>query len=104
LKKRETYEAHAEFCKTFGHPIRLAILEAFREGEMSVSELERAIGATQSTISQQLGFLRKLGVVWTRREGQKVFYRLTDDRILKAYDIVNQVIHDTRMAQARAMA
>lgn len=100
----EIYRAHAEFCKTFSHPVRLAILDSFREGEKTVSSLVNETGATQSTVSQQLSLLRKLGIVSPRRDGRRVYYRLVDRRVLKAYDLVDAVVKETVMDQAKILA
>ena len=100
----EIYQAHAEFCKTFSHPVRLAILDSFRQGEKTVSRLVAESGATQSTVSQQLSLLRKLGIVRARRDGRRVYYRLVDRRVLKAYDLVDAVVKETTMVQARILA
>lgn len=99
----EVYEAHAEFCKTFSHPVRLAILDGFRRGEKTVSQLEKELGARQSTISQQLSLLRRLGIVRKRRVGRRVYYKLTDIRVLKAYDLVDEVVRETRLGQAKIL-
>ena len=98
------YQTHAEFCKTFSHPMRLAILECFRQKEKTVSQLVLEVGARQSTISQQLSLLRRLGVVRMRREGRKVYYNLTDPRVLKAYDLVYDVVREHRMGEAKVLA
>jgi ArsR family transcriptional regulator len=100
----ERYKVHAEFCKTFAHPLRLLMLQSLRHGEKTVSQIVSEVGIRQSTVSQQLSFLRKLGVVWSRREGHVVFYRLTDQRILKAYDLVDDVIRDARSVQAKILS
>lgn len=100
---REVYEAHAEFCKTFAHPVRLALLDSFREGERTVSQLQEELGASQSTISQQLSFLRRLGIVRSRRDGRQVYYKLTDQRVLKAYDLLNEVVLETRLGQVEIL-
>lgn len=100
----ENYYTHAEFCKSFVHPIRLAILDSLREGERTVSQIVEKLAIRQSTISQQLFFLRRLGVVKTRREGQRIFYELADRRVLKAYDLVEEVISSTNVARAKIFA
>ena len=102
-RDQEIYQAHAEFCKTFSHPVRLAILDSFREGEKTVSRLVTETGATQSTVSQQLSLLRRLGIVHARRDGRRVYYHLADQRILKAYDLVNEVVRETRLGQAKVL-
>ena len=100
----EIYQTHAEFCKTLSHPVRLAILDSFRQGEKTVTSLVNETGATQSTVSQQLSLLRRLGIVRPRRAGRRVYYRLTDRRVLKAYDLVDAVVKETTMDQAKILA
>ena len=103
LNRRELYEIHAEFCKTFAHPIRLALLDSFREGEKTVSQLEEELDIRQSTISQQLSFLRRLGIVRARREGNQLYYHLIDHRVLKAYDLVSDAVRETRLGQIKIL-
>jgi DNA-binding transcriptional ArsR family regulator len=52
------------------------------QGEANVSELEAAVGITQPTLSQQLGVMRRLKLVETRRAGKMVYYRIGDNRIM----------------------
>lgn len=68
--------------KVLGNPERLLLLCQMSQGEISVGELEEALGILQPTLSQQLGVLRREGMVETRREGKKVFYRVADERLL----------------------
>ncbi len=93
------YELHAEFCKMFAHPIRLAILDCLRSGEKSVAELVRELGLNQSTVSQHLANFRKLGIVIIRKEGRQIYYRISDERILKAYDLIDQVIRERKQKE-----
>ncbi len=102
--ERRIYQFHAEFCKTFSHPIRLAIIDLLRDGEKSVAELQRELGIRQTTVSQHLAVLRRIGAVTARNEGRMVYYRLTDDRIIKAYDLLDKVIKDTRLKEAKILA
>ena len=62
--------------KAIANPARLVILCQLVEGERSVGALERAVGLSQSAISQHLAVLRRGDVVTSRREGQTVFYTL----------------------------
>lgn len=64
------------------HPIRIRVLELLSEnGEMGVSDLLKEIDIEQSHLSQQLGILRRGGLVSSRREGSHVIYRLAEERI-----------------------
>lgn len=68
--------------KALGNPERLLLLCQLSQGELSVSELEAALGIHQPTLSQQLGVLRREGMVDTRRDGKKIIYRVADERLL----------------------
>jgi DNA-binding transcriptional ArsR family regulator len=62
--------------KALAHPKRLAILEALREGERCVCDLEQALQLRQAYVSQQLTVLREAGLVCYRKDGWNVFYRI----------------------------
>jgi ArsR family transcriptional regulator len=68
--------------KALGNPERLLLLCQMSQGEASVGDLEALLDIHQPTLSQQLGVLRREGMVATRREGKKVFYRIADPRLL----------------------
>ena len=57
------YKVKAEFFKTLGHPARIRILELLVAGDKSVAELLPEVGLESSNLSQQLGVLRRAGVV-----------------------------------------
>ena len=81
----------AEFFKALGHPLRLAILDALRAGEVSVGQLVEALGADQSSISQQLAILRQRGFVAARKEGTTVYYRSSDLEVYAFLDLGRQI-------------
>ncbi len=65
-----------EALKALAHPLRWRILTTLAQGERNVGELEQATGIAQPGLSQQLGVLRKAGLVTTRKEAKLVFYTL----------------------------
>lgn len=69
--------------KLLGNADRLLLLCQLALQERTVGELEQLTGVTQPTLSQQLGILRREGVVTTRREGKFIWYRMADERILQ---------------------
>lgn len=71
----------AEFLKSLANENRLLILCHLSEGEMSVSELEDALGLRQPTLSQQLARLRTDKLVETRRVGKTIYYSLASDEV-----------------------
>ena len=76
------------------NPKRLAILESLHGGERSVSSIAEELETSISTISQHLRLLRGKNVVETRKEGQTVFYRLRDPRMIDACNIIRGVLLD----------
>ncbi|MGQ9681390.1 MAG: ArsR/SmtB family transcription factor [Anaerolineae bacterium] len=60
------------------HPVRLRLLLALCGGEVCVCDLATRFDRPQPYISQQLAELRQAGLVADRREGRRIFYRLTD--------------------------
>ena len=84
--------AHAAaVAKALADPKRLCVLEHLAGGERSVSDLSRDVGCQVPNMSQHLAVLRTAGLVVSRREGNTVFYRLVDGRVLDAYRLLQQV-------------
>ena len=67
--------------KALGHEGRFLILCYLMKGERSVAEFETLLAARQSTVSQQLARLRMEGLIQARREGNMIYYSLSDPRI-----------------------
>lgn len=93
-KKRRIYELHANLCKMLANPTRLEIFENLREGERTVSELVSEIGVRQANLSQHLAELRKRKLVKSRREGANVYYRISHPKIIRACDLIREVVFE----------
>jgi ArsR family transcriptional regulator, virulence genes transcriptional regulator len=78
--------AAARLMKLMSSEQRLIILCRLGDGECSVGDLAQHVGLAQSAASQHLAKLRAEGVVGTRREGQTIFYRLTDPAAARVID------------------
>jgi len=92
VKTMRYYELHAEACKTFGNAKRLLIIDSLRQKELSVSELAKITKMNISNLSQHLNNLKEKGMVKQRREGTSIFYSLAHPNIIKAYDLLSEVI------------
>lgn len=71
----------AEIIKLLGHHQRLQIVEALEDGEVTVSQVQEALGLPQAVVSQHLSKLRGAGVVSGRRDGVNVFYRIIEPKV-----------------------
>ncbi|QNB07533.1 helix-turn-helix transcriptional regulator [Herbaspirillum frisingense] len=77
--------------KVLANEDRLLLMCQLSQQEMCVSELEEALDIRQPTLSQQLGVLRNEGVVATRRDGKRVYYRVADERLLAMLELMYQL-------------
>jgi DNA-binding transcriptional ArsR family regulator len=91
-------ELKAEFFKAIGHPIRIRVLELLSEDEQAVADLLAAIDVGQAYLSQQLGVLRRAGLVTARRDGSRVLYALADPRMADLLAVSRQMLLDMATA------
>lgn len=82
--------------KAMGHPLRLKILCILANGnETSVQDLVDLVGTSQSNISQHLSILREKNILASRKEANKVFYRIGDDKILALMETMREAFCST---------
>jgi len=100
---KDFYRLHAEICKTIANPKRLEILNLLRGAERHVGELAEQMGVPAANVSQQLAVLHGAGVVSRRRDGTTVFYRIANPKIMKAYDLMTEVMKDAAAERSRVI-
>lgn len=91
IDKQEQIDQAARAVKSIAHPLRLKILCVLGEDEISVQDIVEAVGTTQSNISQHLAILREKGVLKTRKEANRVYYRVSDARTLALIGMMREV-------------
>lgn len=87
--------------KLLAHPERLRILDALRRDAECVCHLEALLGKPQPYVSQQLRILRDAGVLSDEKQGQNVFYRLTDAQLTAWLDTILGVVDGEIPGMAR---
>ncbi|MEM1658598.1 MAG: metalloregulator ArsR/SmtB family transcription factor [Candidatus Jordarchaeales archaeon] len=83
--------------KSLADETRLKILKLVEEGEKCQYEIVPFIGKSQSTVSQHLQTLVVSGILECRKEGQRMFYRLKDERVRKLLELTNSITRDQLM-------
>ncbi|MHA2055308.1 MAG: ArsR/SmtB family transcription factor [Candidatus Hodarchaeales archaeon] len=82
----------ADLCQSLTHPFRLKILRMLSNGKKNVSEMIEETQKPQPYISQHLRVLRQKKAVVTEREGNEVYYSLSDPSIVKICELVAELI------------
>jgi DNA-binding transcriptional ArsR family regulator len=84
--------ARAALCiKAMSHPLRLKILCVLGNRSVSVQEIVEQVGTSQSNISQHLSILREKNILDSKKEANRVFYFIDDDRMLKLIKMMRDV-------------
>lgn len=91
LAKQEHIETAARALKAISHPLRLKILCVIGAEEACVQDIVDAVGTSQSNISQHLAILRDKEVLLTRKDANRVFYRVGDPRTLQLIAMMREV-------------
>ena len=81
----------AALAKALADPKRLCVLQCLSTGELSVHDLSSRVGCQVPNMSQHLAVLRNAGLVLTRRDGNAIYYRLADPRIIEAYRLLQSI-------------
>lgn len=90
--RKEIFEMQAEICKTLANPKRLEIINALKDGELSVGDLVERLGITKANVSQHLAVLRQNRVVTTRRDGVNIYYSINNPKIIEACSLMKSVL------------
>ncbi len=72
----------SSFLRSIANRDRLLLLCQLSQGELSVSELADSTGIQQPSLSQQLGILRREGLIAPRKDGKSVFYQISEPKVL----------------------
>jgi rhodanese-related sulfurtransferase/predicted transcriptional regulator len=101
--KAAMYQEFARVGQALGNPLRLQLLDLLAQAERSVDDLAVTAGATVGNTSAQLRTLREAGLVVARRDGNRIFYRLSGPDVLAMLTILTRVA-DTHAAGAERAA
>jgi DNA-binding transcriptional ArsR family regulator len=95
-------QVKAEFFRTLAHPARIRVLEVLQDGERPVSELIPEVGIEASHLSQQLGVMRRAGIIQSRKVGSNVYYSVGDPKLFELLDVAKRIITSS-LAETRLL-
>lgn len=91
MQHEEHVQIAARALKAISHPLRLKILCVVGDQEVCVQDIVDAVGTSQSNISQHLAILRDKSVLTTRKDANRVYYRVADQRTLQLIVMMREV-------------
>ncbi|MEN8172400.1 MAG: metalloregulator ArsR/SmtB family transcription factor [Chloroflexota bacterium] len=97
--RAEINQLHAQVCSGLADPNRILMLYTLKERPYNVTELSSALDLPQPTVSRHLKILRERGMVISKREGQAVYYFLSDARVIEALDLLRAVLASSLQSQ-----
>jgi DNA-binding transcriptional ArsR family regulator len=95
IGRREQVERMARAMRAIAHPLRLKILCILGEQELSVQDIVEAVGTSQSNVSQHLAILREKGILKPRKNANRVYYSVSDQRTLQLIATMREVLCGT---------
>jgi ArsR family transcriptional regulator, virulence genes transcriptional regulator len=99
VELKPLFALHAELCKALANEHRLAILYALGDGEKRVTDLAAELDISVHNLSQHLGILKQRGVTVSRREGQNIYYSISNPKFVQACTLIRQALVDQHRAQ-----
>ena len=102
--KKRLYEMKAEIIQAVAHPIRLAITEYLGKGEQCVCDIVKHVDAQRSNVSRHLALMLKAGVLDSRKDGLKVFYRIKTTCVLDFLGCVERALRERVEGEAAILS
>lgn len=87
MPEDDLFNKLAVFFKILGDTTRAKILFALDQNEMCVCDIANVLGMSKSSISHQLGTLRRMNIVKCRKQGKEVYYTIDDDHVQKLFEL-----------------
>ena len=91
MSRDEDIDRASRSLKAMSHPLRLKILCTLGDQEISVQDIVEKVGTSQSNISQHLAILRDKGILASRKDANRVYYRVGDSRTLRLIGMMRDV-------------
>ena len=91
ITRDEDIDRASRSLKAMSHPLRLKILCTLGDKELSVQDIVERVGTSQSNISQHLAILRDKSILASRKDANRVYYRVGDSRTLRLISMMREV-------------
>jgi DNA-binding transcriptional ArsR family regulator len=100
---RPLFEMHAEMCQALANQHRLAIMYVLKDGEKCVGDIAEDLGISVHNVSQHLRILRQRLLVRSRKEGQTVYYSVTNPKFVEACELIRGGLLEEHRAEGESL-
>jgi len=100
---KAVYRMHAELCKALANEHRQALLHAIGNGEKCVGDLATEIGISVHNVSQHLRVLKERRLVAARKDGQTVYYHVTNMKFIQACALIREALVEQHLEQGESL-
>jgi DNA-binding transcriptional ArsR family regulator len=100
---RPIFEMHAELCKALASQHRLAMLYCLKDGEKCVGDIAAELDISVHLVSQHLRILKQRLLVRSRKEGQTVYYSITNPKFIQACTLIRQALIEQHSAEGQSL-
>lgn len=97
------HDKQAGIAKAMAHSVRIAVLEYLKNGEQCVCDIAEAVNTERSNLSKHLSVMVNSGVLASRKDGLKVFYRIKTPCVLKFLDCLKDCLKEQMAEQQQLL-
>jgi DNA-binding transcriptional ArsR family regulator len=103
-KVENIFKLQADICKIFANDKRLEIINLLKGKEISNQEIMRETGLSKVNVSQHINVLKSKGVIVSRREGQQLFYKIANPKIIQACTLMKEVLVEQHLVREKVIS
>ena len=103
-RAKKKYQMQAQIIQALAHPIRVAIVDLLKGGEVCVCQIAAKVGAERSNVSRHLALMLKAGIVKTRKEGLQVHFSLRTPCVLNFLGCATRALEQNLKEESKALA
>jgi ArsR family transcriptional regulator, virulence genes transcriptional regulator len=100
---RPLFTMHAEMCQALANQYRLAIMYALKDGEKCVGDIGTEVGISVQNVSQHLRILKERLLLRSRKEGQTVYYSVTNPKFVQACALIREALLEQHRAEGERL-
>lgn len=100
---KRLFAMHADMCQALASPHRLAIMYSLKDGEKCVGDIGAELGISVQNVSQHLRILKERLLVRARKEGQTVYYSITNPKFVQACALIREALIEQHRAEGQSL-